>query len=133
MNERAAGVTKKSHAGDDRGIPPSNKKGVAPDLRDQICRTLGCVRLSVRCLESPSSWEARVKDDLERRFDDVLADLTTGSNVHDFELRRAVAALGKAVLRLDRSSTRLWIINIILTVVILGVAVLQVCLMIKGR
>ena len=74
-----------------------------------------------------------MKDDLERRFDDVLADLTTGSNVHDFELRRAVAALGKAVLRLDRSSTRLWIINIILTVVILGVAVLQVCLMIKGR
>jgi hypothetical protein len=36
-------------------------------------------------------------------------------------------------LRLDRSSTRLWIINIILTIVILGVAVLQVCLMIKGR
>ena len=69
-----------------------------------------------------------MKDDLERRFDEVLADLTTGSNVHDFELRRTVAALGKAVLRLDRSSTRLWIINIILTVVMLSVAIIQVCL-----
>jgi hypothetical protein len=69
-----------------------------------------------------------VKDDLERRFDEVLADLTTGSNVQDFELRRTVAALGKAVLRLDRSSTRLWIINIILTVVMLSVAIIQVCL-----
>lgn len=67
-----------------------------------------------------------MQDDLERRFDEVLADLTMGSNVHDFELRRTVAALGKAVLRLDRSSTRLWIINIILTVVILGIAVVQV-------
>src|SRR5258708_26910714 len=26
-NEAAAGVTKKSHAGDDRGIPPSKNKG----------------------------------------------------------------------------------------------------------
>ncbi len=69
-----------------------------------------------------------MKDDLERRFDEVLADLTTGSNVHDFEMRRTVAALGKAVLRLDRSSTRLWIINIILTVVMLSVAIIQVCL-----
>jgi hypothetical protein len=74
-----------------------------------------------------------MQDDLERRFDEVLADLTTGSNVHDFELRRTVAALGKAVLRLDRSSTRLWIINIILTVVILGIAVVQVGLMLKGH
>jgi hypothetical protein len=72
-------------------------------------------------------------DDLEKRFDEVLADLTTGSNVHDFELRRTVAALGKAVLRLDRSSSRLWMINLALTVVILGVAVIQVCLMMRGH
>jgi|GraSoiStandDraft_54_1057290.scaffolds.fasta_scaffold395349_2 hypothetical protein len=72
-------------------------------------------------------------DDLEKRFDEVLADRTTGSNVHDFELRRAVAALGKAVLRLDRSSSRLWVINLALTMVILVLTVVQVCLMVKGR
>jgi len=72
-------------------------------------------------------------DDLEKRFDEVLADRTTGSNVHDFELRRAVAALGKAVLRLDRSSSRLWMINLALTMVILVLTVVQVCLMVKGR
>jgi hypothetical protein len=64
-------------------------------------------------------------DDLERRFDEILADLTAGSNVHDFELRRAVAALGKAVIRLDSSSALLWKVNIGLTVVMLFVAILQ--------
>jgi hypothetical protein len=64
-------------------------------------------------------------DDLERRFDEILADLTVGSNVHDFELRRAVAALGKAVIRLDSSSALLWKVNIGLTVVMLFVAILQ--------
>ncbi len=72
-------------------------------------------------------------DDLEKRFDEVLADVTTGSNVHDFELRRTVAALGKAILRLDRSSSRLWMINLALTVVILGVTFIQACLMMRGH
>jgi hypothetical protein len=73
------------------------------------------------------------KNDLEQRFDAILADKTTGSNVHDFELRRAVAALGKAVLRLDASSSRLATVNIVLTVVLLAVGVFQAYLMLRGH
>jgi hypothetical protein len=63
----------------------------------------------------------------------MLADPTEGSNVHDFALRKAVAALGKAVMRLDKSSTLLWRVNIGLTVVVLFVGLVQVCLMFRGH
>jgi hypothetical protein len=79
-------------------------------------------------------------DELERLFDGMLADKTEGSNVHDFPLRRAVAALGKAVLRLDRSSSELSYANIRLTrtytwltVIILLVGIAQIILMVRGR
>ena len=65
------------------------------------------------------------KDELECRFDEILADPTGGSNVHDFALRRAVAALGKAVIRLDRSSAYLWKVNIGLTLAMLFVGILE--------
>ncbi|MCU1302619.1 MAG: hypothetical protein JWQ87_2903 [Candidatus Sulfotelmatobacter sp.] len=72
-------------------------------------------------------------DDLGRRFDEILADKTEGSNIHDFALRRAVASLGKSVIRLDASSTRLWRVNIALTAVMLFLALIQVCLMLRGK
>lgn len=71
------------------------------------------------------------KEELRRRFEAYLADQTAGSNVVDLELRKAVAALGLSVLKLDDSSTRLWRISIVLTVVILLVALVQVGLMVR--
>ena len=72
-------------------------------------------------------------DDLDKLFDDILADRTEGSNVHDFPLRRAVAGLGKSVRKLDASSSRLAAVNIALTVVILIVGVVQIALMVRGH
>jgi hypothetical protein len=80
------------------------------------------------------------REDLDKRFDAILADKTTGSNVTDFELRRAVAALGKSVLglddsvvKLDRSSSRLACTNIVLGGAILIVGIVQIVLMARGR
>jgi hypothetical protein len=72
-------------------------------------------------------------DSLDKLFDDILADRTEGSNVHDFALRRAVAGLGKSVRQLDASSSRLAKVNIALTVVILIVGIVQVVAMFRGH
>jgi len=72
-------------------------------------------------------------DDLEHGFDEILADKTSGSNVHDYLLRRAVAALGKAVIQLDKSSGLLWKVNIALTFAMLFVAIIQLLFMLRGH
>ena len=69
---------------------------------------------------------------MEAHFQTILSDKTTGSNVHDFELRRAVASLGLSVLKLDASSTRLAVVNIVLTIVLVIIGGIQICLMIRG-
>ena len=48
-------------------------------------------------------------------------------------MTKAIAFLGKAVLRLDRTSTRLAIVNIVLTAVILIVGLIQIVLMLRGH
>lgn len=72
------------------------------------------------------------RKDMEDHFQAILPDQTTGSNVHDFELRRAVASLGLSVLKLGASSTRLAIVNIILTIVLVIIGGIQICFVIRG-
>ena len=74
------------------------------------------------------------KEELDREFDRLTA--TTGasqSNFGDVGMTKAIAFLGKAVLRLDRTSTRLAIVNIVLTAVILIVGLIQIVLMLRGH
>jgi hypothetical protein len=70
---------------------------------------------------------------LEALFDKHLADPTGGSNVVDLELRKVVAALGKSVLALNKSSTRLAVVNISLAGVMAAAGVVQVLLFIFRR
>lgn len=74
------------------------------------------------------------KDNLEREFDRITA-ATAGAqaNLNEALTTNVVGHLGKAVLRLDRTSSRLAIVNIILTAVILVVGLIQIVLMIRGH
>ena len=76
--------------------------------------------------------------ELDQEFDRLTA--TTGaslSNYGDVATVKAIGYLGKAVLRLDRTSSRLAIVNIVLTAVILIVGLIvgsiQIALMARGH
>jgi hypothetical protein len=51
----------------------------------------------------------------------------------DYRVAPALGVLVKAVVRLDKSSSRLATVNILLTVVILFLGIVQVVLMFKGH
>jgi len=73
------------------------------------------------------------QDELDKLFDRYLADPTTGSNIVDLELRKIVAGLGKSVLLLNKSSTRLARVNIGLAVVMVLAGIAQVIVAILRR
>ncbi len=74
------------------------------------------------------------KEDLDREFDRFTVGEGGGqSNYGDARTTKAIGFLGKAVVRLDRTSSRLAIVNIVLTTVILIVGVIQIVLMIRGH
>ncbi|MBZ5719201.1 MAG: hypothetical protein LAO03_02365 [Acidobacteriia bacterium] len=73
------------------------------------------------------------KAELQRRFEEVLADTTEGSGTHDYPLRRTVAALGLSVLKLDTSSALLARVNIGIGVILVLIGALQAWIMIRGH
>ena len=77
-------------------------------------------------------------DELERGFDEILKgkpDLyqTAGSTTLNMNVARAVSLLGKAVIRLDATSSRLARVNIVLTVVVVLIGIVQVVLMFRSK
>ena len=79
-------------------------------------------------------------EEMEKKFNEYLANPTSGSNIIDLELRKIASMLGLGVLRLDASSTRLARVNIRLTVAnvffsfaLLAVGVIQIVLMFRGH
>jgi len=78
------------------------------------------------------------RDDLEREFDTLIETANPqkyikGVGGFDPNATWALALLGKSVIRLDRTSSRLAIVNIVLTVVIVAIGVVQVVLMFKCK
>lgn len=71
--------------------------------------------------------------DMKSRFERVIADPTSGSNVVDLELRKIVSILGLSVLKLDASSTFLAWVNIGLGVIVILIGILQVVIMLRGH
>jgi hypothetical protein len=77
-------------------------------------------------------------DELEKAFELIWTgkpDLyhTGGGTVIDTNVSRALALLGKGVVRLDGTSSRLAVVNIVLTAVILLVGVVQIVLMLRAK
>ena len=77
-------------------------------------------------------------DDLEREFDAIINDpkpetFQTGQGILDMRVNRVLALLGKAVVRLDRTSGRLAMVNIALTITLAVIGVIQIVLMVKGH
>jgi len=71
---------------------------------------------------------------LEREFDQLAATIGgSQANFGDARTTSAIGYLGKAVLRLDRTSGRLALVNIVLTAVILIVGLIQIVLMLRGH
>jgi hypothetical protein len=76
------------------------------------------------------------EDDLEKLADEMVQTPSKGSVVvggTDTSAVRGLGVLTKAILRLDRTSSRLAIITIVLTVVIILVGIVQIVLMLRGR
>jgi hypothetical protein len=74
------------------------------------------------------------KEDLEREFDFLTAKVDgSQANYGDARTTSAIGYLGKAVLKLERASSRLAIVNIVLTAVILVVGLVQIVLMLRGH
>lgn len=72
------------------------------------------------------------KDDLEEQFNAWLKPSGGGGNFGT-NPTKPIALLGKAVIRLDRASTRFSTVTIWLTIVILLTSMVQVVLMIRGK
>ena len=81
-------------------------------------------------------------DELEVKFDEIIGKLSEKTQTPWFNVSelRGLALLGKAVLRLDRSSSALFRVNIWLTVVnaffgavLIVIGIVQVFLMLRGR
>ena len=75
----------------------------------------------------------RKRDDLEGGFDRLAVMGGGAQDFGDAGTTRAIGLLGKAVLRLDKTSTRLAIVNIALAVVFLLLGVIQLVVMLRGR
>jgi len=74
------------------------------------------------------------RHDLEREFDRfIVGPGGAQANFGDARVTSAIGYLGKAVLKLDRTSSRLAVVNIVLTAVILAVGVVQIYLMLRGH
>ena len=72
------------------------------------------------------------RDELEEHFDALIKPTGGGANF-GADPTKPIALLGKAVIRLDRASTRFSTVTIWLTVVILLVSIVQVVLMLRGK
>jgi hypothetical protein len=74
-------------------------------------------------------------DDLEKDFDRLIAGSggAVNSNFSNTPIVAATALLGKAIIRLDRTSTRLSYVNIGLGIAILLTALVQICLMLHAK
>jgi hypothetical protein len=72
------------------------------------------------------------KDELEEQLDALIK---PGGGTSNFgaDPTKAIVLLGKTVIRLDRTSTRLSTVTIWLTVVILLVSIVQVVLMLRRK
>lgn len=72
------------------------------------------------------------RDELDEHFDTLLKPTGGGANF-GADPTKPIALLGKAMIRLDRTSARLAWVNIGLGVAILLAALVQICLMLRGR
>jgi hypothetical protein len=72
------------------------------------------------------------KDELEGNFDALLKPTGGGANF-GADPTKPIALLGKAIIRLDKTSARLAWVNIGLGVAILLAALVQICLMLHGK
>jgi hypothetical protein len=73
------------------------------------------------------------RDELEARFRTIQDQPSTPMSHSDRNVEIAVGVLGEAVVRLEKVSTRLSWINIILAVVIACVGVIQIVVMLRGH
>jgi hypothetical protein len=74
------------------------------------------------------------EEDLNREFDRLTANTgASQASWGDARTTSAIGYLGKAVLRLDKTSSRLATVNIVLTAVILIVGLIQIVLMLRGH
>lgn len=76
------------------------------------------------------------RDELRRELEELLRDpkvFQESSHLTGWMPARVTGILARSVLLLDKSSGRLAIVNIVLTVVILLVGIVQVCLMVRGH
>jgi len=74
------------------------------------------------------------KLDLKKEFEKMTLPQVGGRNNFSPEhIKDAIGYLGMAIMKLDATSSRLAIVNIVLTVVLVGIGVLQVILMFRGK
>jgi hypothetical protein len=72
------------------------------------------------------------RDELKEDFDALLKPTGGGGNF-GADSTKPIALLGKAIMRLDRTSAHLAWVNIGLGVAILLAALVQICLMLRGK
>jgi len=76
------------------------------------------------------------REDLESQFSELEKEVKGGSKSTGGTDTRAILGtlyLGMAVVKLDRTSSRLSLVNIFLGVALLIAAVVQICLMVRGK
>jgi hypothetical protein len=80
---------------------------------------------------------SKERDQLNKAFDELLAPygLNADGNPGNVEARQAhiMATLGRSVLMLDKSSSRLALVNIILAFVLVIAVGVQIWLMLRGH
>jgi hypothetical protein len=72
-------------------------------------------------------------DDLEAAFDRAIKSVVPGAPSDSSRAVEAVGFLGKAIVRLDKTSEHLSYVNIGLGVAILFAAIVQICLMLHHK
>jgi len=72
---------------------------------------------------------------LNEEFKKLEAQIRKGTQFGGGDSRAilGVALLGQAIVNLDRTSTRLAVVNVILAVILAAIGVMQICLMLHGH
>jgi len=73
------------------------------------------------------------RDDLETAFDKAIKSVVPGASSDQSRAVEAIGFLGKAIVRLDKTSERLSFVNIGLGVAILIAAIVQIYLMLYQK
>lgn len=82
-------------------------------------------------------WDSQEEpDDITEEMDDLVGETygpLFGKDKSDHRVIRAISLLTASIIRLDKTSSRMAVVNIGLTIVILLVGIVQIILMLRGH